>query len=31
MIWGRMKEIFKEEYNIDWKSPSECEPDIDFD
>lgn len=31
MIWGGMKEIFKEEYNIDWKSPSECEPDIDFD
>lgn len=31
MIWARMKEIFKEEYNIDWKSPSECEPDIDFD
>lgn len=28
MIWARMKEIFKEEYNIDWKAPAECEPDV---
>lgn len=31
MIWARMKEIFKEEYNIDWKAPAECEPDVYFD
>lgn len=31
MIWTRMKEIFKEEYNIDWKAPAECEPDVYFD
>ena len=31
MIWARMKEIFKEEYNIEWKAPAECEPDVYFD
>ena len=30
-IWERMKTIFKEEYNIDWKSPAECNPDARFD
>jgi hypothetical protein len=30
-IWDRMQQIFKEEYNIDWKSPAECAPDVCFD
>ena len=30
-IWGRMQQIFKDEYGIDWKSPAECESDAHYD
>ena len=30
-IWYHMKKIFKEEYNIDWKSPADMNPNIIFD
>ena len=30
-IWGRMQQIFKDEYGIDWKSPAECESDVHYD
>ncbi len=30
-VWGRTKEILKQEYGIEWYSPAEMNPDIIFD
>lgn len=30
-IWARKKQLLKEMYNIDWKSPAELNPHIIFD
>ena len=30
-VWGQTKEILKEKYNIDWKTPAEMNPHILFD
>ena len=30
-LWPTKKRILKEKYNIDWKTPSEMNPDIMFD
>jgi hypothetical protein len=30
-IWGEQKRILKEKYNIDWKTPAEMNPDVQFD
>ena len=31
LIWGIEKEILKNEYSIDWKTPSELDPDTRYD
>lgn len=31
LLWGTQKSILKEKYNIDWKTPSEMNPNIIFD
>lgn len=31
LIWKRQKEILMDKYGIDWKSPTEMNPDIWFD
>jgi hypothetical protein len=31
IYWRLKKEILKERYNIDWKSPADCHPEIIFD
>ena len=31
IYWGFKKEILKTDYNIDWKSPQELNPEIIFD
>ena len=31
LYWATKKEILKNDYNIDWKSPSELNPHIIFD
>ena len=31
IIWQRKKELLKELYNIDWKTPAELNPHIIFD
>ena len=31
VYWGAKKKILKEKYNIDWLTPSECNPYIIFD
>lgn len=31
MVWGLKKEILKNKYGIDWKSPSEMNPHINYD
>jgi hypothetical protein len=31
MFWAQKKKILKERYNIDWKSPSEMNPQVLFD
>jgi hypothetical protein len=30
-IWDETKRILKEKYNIDWKTPAEMNPDVQFD
>ena len=30
-VWDRKKQLLKEMYDIDWKSPAELNPHIDFD
>lgn len=30
-IWARKKQLLKEMYNIDWKSPADLNPGINFD
>lgn len=30
-VWQRKKQLLKEMYNIDWKSPAELNPGIIFD
>lgn len=30
-IWARKKQLLKDLYNLDWKSPAELNPDIIFD
>lgn len=30
-LWGRQKQILKEKYGIDWRSPAEMNPDIMYD
>lgn len=30
-IWARKKQLLKQLYNIDWKSPAELNPEINFD
>ncbi|MBQ4558127.1 MAG: hypothetical protein IJA61_01975 [Clostridia bacterium] len=30
-IWDRRKQLLKDMYNIDWKTPAELNPDIIFD
>jgi len=30
-IWDEKKRILKEKYNIDWKTPAEINPDVQFD
>lgn len=31
IIWARKKQLLKELYNIDWKTPGELNPGINFD
>lgn len=31
MYWGIKKEILKNDYNIEWKSPAELNPNIMYD
>lgn len=31
MIWEEQKKILKERYGIDWKTPAEMNPDVEFD
>lgn len=31
LIWSKAKRIFKDEYDIDWRSPAELNPDVIFD
>ena len=31
LFWSMKKQILKDRYGIDWKSPSELNPHIDFD
>ena len=31
LYWAAKKRILREKYNIDWKSPSELNPDVLFD
>ncbi|MFZ5807309.1 MAG: hypothetical protein ACOY3I_08910 [Verrucomicrobiota bacterium] len=31
IFWARKKKILKERYNLDWKSPSEMNPQVEFD
>ena len=31
LIWARKKQLLKEMYNIDWKTPAELNPGIHFD
>ncbi len=31
IIWARKKQLLKEIYNIDWKTPAELNPGIMFD
>lgn len=30
-VWARKKQLLKEMYNIDWKTPEELNPNITFD
>ena len=30
-IWVRKKQLLKEMYNLDWKTPAEMNPDVTFD
>ena len=30
-VWARKKQLLKQMYNIDWKSPAELNPQIKFD
>lgn len=29
-FWNKKKALLKEKYNIDWKTPSELNPDVSF-
>ena len=31
VLWAKKKQILKERYGIDWKSPAELNPTIEFD
>ncbi len=31
VIWSMKKQILKDRYGIDWKSPAELNPNIEFD
>ena len=31
LFWGFKKQVLKEKFNIDWKTPSEINPHIKFD
>lgn len=31
LLWGRQKEILKEKYGIDWRTPVEMNPSVMFD
>ena len=31
IVWARKKQLLKEMYNIDWKTPAELNPGICFD
>ncbi|MBP9867136.1 MAG: hypothetical protein KBC41_03625 [Candidatus Pacebacteria bacterium] len=31
VLWGRQQQILKEKYGVDWKSPSDMNPEIMYD